>query len=117
MLNEVSQDHERRALHKEKSAADLRRQIDELRAQLARYGDALENDLSAGRDRMATRVREALAFEKTFADCSALLMSHLKGRPEVGELLDEMRREEAQYTMQSQYSPRPDQTGAHKAMP
>jgi hypothetical protein len=117
VLGEVLQDHERRAQHKEKSAQDLRRQIDELRAQLARYGDALENDLSAGRDRIATRVREALAYEKTFIDCSALLMSHLKGRPEVGELMEEMRREEAQYHLQSQYSPRPDQTGAHKAIP
>ncbi|UJR83066.1 serine/threonine-protein kinase [Sandaracinus amylolyticus] len=117
VLSEVLQDHERRALHKEKSAGDLRRQIDELRAQLARYGDALENDLAAGRDRIATRVREALAYEKTFTDCSALLMSHLKGRPEVGELMEEMRREEAQYASQSQYSPRPaDQTGAHKAL-
>lgn len=117
VLAEVTQDHERRALHKEKSAGDLRRQIDELRAQLARYGDALENDLAAGRERIATRVREALAYEKTFADCSALLMSHLKGRPEVGEIMDEMRRDEANHQSHSQYSPRPaDQTGAHKAL-
>jgi serine/threonine-protein kinase len=117
VLSEVLQDHERRAMHKEKTAQDLRRQIDELRAQLARYGDALENDLSAGRERIATRVREALAYEKTFAECSAVLMSHLKGRPEVGELLEDLRREEAQYHLQSQMSTRSDQTGAHKALP
>lgn len=116
VLGDVLQDHERRAMHMEKTAAGLRRQIDELRAQLARYGDALENDLSAGRDRIATRVREALTYEKTFADCSALVLSHLRGRPEVGELLEEMRRDEAQYHLHSQQSPRPDQTGAHKAI-
>jgi eukaryotic-like serine/threonine-protein kinase len=114
VLGEVREDYERRAQHKEKSAQDLRRQIDELRAQLARYGDALENDLSAGRDRIATRVREALAYEKTFTECSAILMGHLKGRPEVGELLEEMRREEAQYHLQSQFSPKGEMTGAHK---
>ncbi len=117
VLAEVLADHERRAQHKEKNAGDLRRQIDELRGQLARYGDALENDLAAGRDRIATRVREALAYEKTFTDSSALLMSHLKGRPEVGELMEEMRREEAQYTAQSQYSPRSEQTSQYKAVP
>ena len=81
VLAEVYQDHERRALRKEKSASDLRRQIDELRAQLARYGDALENDLAAGRDRIATRVREALQYEKTFADMSAALMRICAGAP------------------------------------
>lgn len=117
VLAEVMADHERRAQHKEKSAGDLRRQIEELRGQLARYGDALENDLAAGRDRIATRVREALAYEKTFTDSSAVLMSHLKGRPEVGELMEEMRREEAQYTAQSHYSPRNEATSQYKAVP
>jgi len=116
VLAEVVQEHERRALHKEKTAQELRRQIDELRAQHRRYGDALEADLIAGRERIAHCVREALAYEKTFTDCSALLMSHLKGRPEVGELIEDMRREEAQYYLQSQWSSRPDQTGAYKAI-
>ncbi len=118
VLSEVVVDSDRRAQVKEKSAQDLRRQIDELRAQLQRYGDALENDLAAGRERIATRVREALSYEKTFTESSALLLNHLKGRPECAELLDEMRREDAQYAMGSQPSAaKADQTGAFKAMP
>jgi serine/threonine-protein kinase len=99
VLTEVVSDSDRRAQVKEKSAQDLRRQIDELRAQLQRYGDALENDLAAGRERIATRVREALSYEKTFTEASGLLLNHLRGRPECAELLDEMRREEAQYAV------------------
>jgi serine/threonine-protein kinase len=99
VLTEVVTDSDRRAQVKEKSAQDLRRQIDELRAQLQRYGDALENDLAAGRERIATRVREALSYEKTFTEASALLLNHLRGRPECAELLEEMRREEAQYAV------------------
>ena len=45
-------------------ARDLRRQIDELRAQLARYAEALEEDLAAGREKVAARTREGLTFEK-----------------------------------------------------
>jgi serine/threonine-protein kinase len=119
VLSEVVTDSDRRAQVKEKSAQDLRRQIDELRAQLQRYGDALENDLAAGRERIATRVREALSYEKTFMESSALLLNHLRGRPECAELLDEMRREEAQFAMGSQPSaakPPGDQTGAFKAV-
>ena len=118
VLTEVLADHERRATQKERSAQDLRRQIDELRAQLQRYGDALENDLAAGRERIATRVREALGYEKTFTDGSALLLNHLKGRPECLELLEEMRREDASFAIgaQGQTSGRTEQTGAFKTI-
>jgi serine/threonine-protein kinase len=119
VLTEVITDSDRRAQVKEKSAQDLRRQIDELRAQLQRYGDALENDLAAGRERIATRVREALSYEKTFTEASALLLNHLKGRPECAELLEEMRREEAQYAVGGHPSSRAaaELTGAFKATP
>ncbi|MFO0713582.1 MAG: protein kinase [Sandaracinus sp.] len=116
VLSEVVTDSDRRAQIKEKSAQDLRRQIDELRAQLQRYGDALENDLAAGRERIATRVKEALSYEKTFTEASSLLMNHLKGRPECAELLDEMRREEAQFAVGAHPIPKADQTGAFKTM-
>lgn len=118
VLTEVAMDSDRRAQAREKSAQDLRRQIDELRAQLQRYGDALENDLAAGRERIATRVREALSYEKTFTEASALLLNHLKTRPECAELLEEMRREEAQYAMGAHPPSRPsaEQTGAFKAI-
>ena len=88
-LLRIAQRHEGRAHHREEAAKDLRRQIDELKAQLSRYSDALENDVAAGRERIATRVREALGYEHAFTSSTALLMSHLKGRPECRDLLEE----------------------------
>lgn len=83
-------DHEQKGSVKEGQARDLRRQIEELRAQLARYAEALEEDLSAGREKVAARTREGLAFEKSFSDVSALLINHLKSKPEVRDLLQEL---------------------------
>jgi eukaryotic-like serine/threonine-protein kinase len=89
-LSRLSGRHEGRASTREENARDLRRQIDELRAQLSRYGDALENDLAAGRERIATRVREALGYEQSFSSATHLLLNHLKGRPECRELIEEL---------------------------
>jgi serine/threonine-protein kinase len=89
-LGEVLREHDGRAQSREQHAAGLRKQIDELRAQLQRYGDALENDLAAGRERIATRVREALGYEKAFSDASSTLITHLRGKPECRELLEEI---------------------------
>jgi serine/threonine protein kinase len=89
-LGRLTQRHESRASQREEAAKDLRRQIDELRAQLQRYGDALENDLAAGRERIATRVREALGYEQAFASATHLLLTHLRGRPECRELIEEL---------------------------
>jgi eukaryotic-like serine/threonine-protein kinase len=89
-LARISQRHDGRASAREEAAKDLRRQIDELKAQLSRYGDALENDLATGRERIATRVREALGYEQAFTASTALLMTHLKGRPECRELIEEL---------------------------
>jgi len=98
-VRDLIKDLEDRAKPKETLGADLRRQVTDLRTQLQRYGDALENDLSAGRDRIATRVREALSYEKSFLEASELLIRHLQDRPECRELLEEvaaeMRREAA----------------------
>ncbi len=96
-LQEIIGDHQAKVQLKEAAAADLRRQIEELRAQLQRYSEALENDLSAGRDRIATRVREALGYEKSFAENSGVLMRHLRDRPECAELVEELRIEEAKF--------------------
>ncbi|MFW5876055.1 MAG: protein kinase domain-containing protein [Myxococcota bacterium] len=87
-LGSVIEDYDRQAADREGYAASLRKQIDELKAQLQRYSEALENDLQAGRDRIATRVREALGYEKDFTEYSALLVRHLRGRPECRELLE-----------------------------
>lgn len=75
---------------KEAHARDLRRQIDELRTQLARYAEALEEDLAQGREKVAARTREGLGFEKAFNEASLLLLNHLKGKAEVRDLLQEL---------------------------
>lgn len=81
---------ETRRTGREASAADLRRQIEELRGQLARYAEALEEDLATGREKVAARAREGLKFEKSFFDASNVLMTHLKGKPECRELMNEL---------------------------
>jgi serine/threonine-protein kinase len=80
---------ERRAA-KEATARELRRQIEELRAQLARYAEALEEDLQAGREKVANRSREGIKYEKLFLDASAQLIGHLRGKPECRELMAEL---------------------------
>jgi serine/threonine-protein kinase len=89
-LRQHSLRHIARAEAREGVASDLRRQIEELRAQLQRYGDALENDLSAGRERIATRVREALGYEQAFTEVTDTLLTHLRGRPECRDLIEEL---------------------------
>jgi serine/threonine-protein kinase len=81
---------ETRRMAREASAADLRRQIEELRGQLARYAEALEEDLASGREKVAARAREGLKYEKIFLDASAVLIGHLKGRPECRDLMNEI---------------------------
>jgi len=89
-LEAVSRDYERRARMKEDVAGERRKQIEELRAQLKRYSEALEADLQTGRERIANRVREALTYEKAFGEASTLLLDHLRERPEVRELIEEI---------------------------
>jgi serine/threonine-protein kinase len=89
----IQRHHEFQLAHaseREKLAADLRKQIDELRKQLQRYSDALENDLATGRDRIATRVKEALGFEKRFDEASLVLLQHLRDKPECRDLIEEL---------------------------
>ena len=69
----------------------------------------------------STRVKEALTYERQYTDASTLLFSHVQGKPECLELLEEMRREEAQYAIGAGGPPstaagRPDQTGSFKAL-
>jgi serine/threonine-protein kinase len=95
-LASVKADYERRAGEREHYAQSLRKQIDDLKAQLVRYSEALENDLQAGRDRIATRVREALGYEKGFMEASQTLLDHLHGRPECQELLESVAKDMAE---------------------
>jgi len=83
-------EHEQKASVKDTLARDLRRQIEELRGQLARYAEALEDDLNQGREKVAARTREGLAFEKSFSEVSTLLLNHLKAKPEVRDLLQDL---------------------------
>ncbi|HEX6276093.1 MAG TPA: hypothetical protein VFZ53_23795, partial [Polyangiaceae bacterium] len=75
---------------REATAGDLRRQIGELRDQLARYAEALEEDLNSGREKVALRTREGLKYEKAFTDAFSLLLNHLKGKPECRDLMNEL---------------------------
>ncbi|NRA36204.1 MAG: protein kinase [Polyangiaceae bacterium] len=74
---------------REETARDLRRQIEDLRAQLARYAEALEEDLAAGREKVATRAREGLEYESAYQDASNTIVTALKGKPECRELLND----------------------------
>ncbi len=84
------QNREAKQAAREATARDLRRQIDELRAQLSRYAEALEEDLASGREKVSARTREGLTFEKGFTEVTNLLVSHLKSKPECRDLLLEL---------------------------
>jgi eukaryotic-like serine/threonine-protein kinase len=75
---------------REASAKDLRRQIEQLRAQLSRYAEALEEDLAAGREKVAQRTRDAVGLERSFGDVCTSLLQHLKGKPECRDLIAEL---------------------------
>jgi len=75
---------------REATARDLRRQIEELRSQLARYAEALEEDLAQGREKVAARTREGLQFEKAFSEVSNMLLGHLRNKPECRDLVSEL---------------------------
>ncbi len=80
---------ESRRVSRESTAADLRRRIEELRGQLSRYAEALEEDLSSGREKVATRTREGLKYEKAFGDAFTLLVTHLEREARVPGDLDD----------------------------
>lgn len=74
---------------REATAKDLRTQIEELRSQLARYAGALEEDLASGREKVAAKAREGLEYEERFEQVTRVVVSHLKGKPECRELLND----------------------------
>ncbi len=96
---------EARSANKEGSARDLRKQIEDLRGQLSRYAEALEEDLASGRERVAARVREGLAFEKAYAEVTATLLAHLKGKPECRDLYQELLNSQQQQHVQTSRGP------------
>ncbi|MBK8995612.1 MAG: protein kinase [Myxococcales bacterium] len=86
---------ETRRTGREATARDLRRQIEDLRAQLARYAEALEEDLASGREKVAGRTREGIRMEQTFTDSSHLLTEALKDRPECRDLMAQLKSSDA----------------------
>ena len=90
VLGEIVASEDKRVGKQEQHAAQLRTQINELRAQLKRYSEGLENDLQVGRDTIAKRVADALAYEKSFQQASAVLLKHLEDKPECREIMDEI---------------------------
>ncbi|MGZ3473607.1 MAG: hypothetical protein ACXWUG_04235, partial [Polyangiales bacterium] len=114
LRRERLREHESRAAGKEGTARDLRKQIEDLRGQLSRYAEALEEDLASGRERIAARVREGLAFEKAYAEVTATLMAHLKGKPECRDLYQELLNSQQQQHIQVQVSRNP---GDHSRAP
>ncbi len=83
-------DREKRAQARESQATDLRKQIEELRSQLSRYAEALEEDLAQGREKVAARTREGIKYENSFGEVSLLLLNHLKGKSEARDLMQDL---------------------------
>ncbi len=92
MRREQLMDREAKAARKDTQARDLRRQIEELRGQLSRYAEALEDDLAQGREKVTNKTREGLGLEKSFSEASDALLKHLRGRPECRDLFEELAR-------------------------
>ncbi|MFO0603690.1 MAG: protein kinase [Polyangiales bacterium] len=107
---EALAEHELRAARKDAQARDLRRQIEDLRAQLARYADAMEEDLSQGRERVAQRTREGVTYERSFTEATDVIVRHLRGRPECRDLLDEFLRDTGKGAAAAQPAPGPSPT-------
>jgi eukaryotic-like serine/threonine-protein kinase len=82
--------YENKKAAREANARDLRRQIEELRGQLQRYAEALEEDLAQSREKVALRTREGVTFEKSFSEGSNLLLGHLRTKPECRDLVSEL---------------------------
>jgi serine/threonine-protein kinase len=97
---EVLAEHELRAAKKDAQARDLRRQIEDLRAQLARYAEAMEEELAQGRERVAARTREGIQYERSYTEASDTLLRHLRGRPECRDLVEELSRNEKNQAQQ-----------------
>ncbi len=77
----------------EKRARGLRRQIEQLRGQLSRYADALEEDLARGRTQVAERTREGLELERNFSQLSSRLLRNLRDKPECRDVIPELMRD------------------------
>jgi len=87
---EELQRYKQRKQDREKTARSLRRQIEQLRGQLSRYAEALEEDLTRGRNQVGERTREGLRYEKAFHDASGKLLRDLRDKPECRDLVNDI---------------------------
>lgn len=87
---EELQRYKQRKQDREKTARSLRRQIEQLRGQLSRYAEALEEDLTRGRNQVGERTREGLRYEKAFHEASGKLMRDLRDKPECRDLVNDI---------------------------
>jgi serine/threonine-protein kinase len=90
------------------TAKDLRAQIEQLRAQLARYAEALEEDLAQGREKVAKRARDGLSYEEAFKETSNFIVRHLRGKPECRDLLNEFVSSGGQHGQRTPSEDRPE---------
>jgi eukaryotic-like serine/threonine-protein kinase len=90
------------------TAKDLRAQIEQLRAQLARYAEALEEDLAQGREKVAKRARDGLSYEEAFKETSNFIVRHLRGKPECRDLLNEFVASGGQHGQRTSSEERPE---------
>ena len=87
---EELQRYKQRKQDREKTARSLRRQIEQLRGQLSRYAEALEEDLARGRNQVGERTREGLRYEKAFHEASGKLLRDLRDKPECRDLVNDI---------------------------
>lgn len=87
---EELQRYKQRKQDREKTARSLRRQIEQLRGQLSRYAEALEEDLTRGRNQVGERTREGLRYEKAFHEASGKLLRDLRDKPECRDLVNDI---------------------------
>ena len=87
---EELQRYKQRKQDREKTARSLRRQIEQLRGQLSRYAEALEEDLTRGRNQVGERTREGLRYEKAFSEASGKLLRDLRDKPECRDLVNDI---------------------------
>ena len=102
--SEIVRYKQRRSV-REKRARGLRRQIEQLRGQLSRYAEALEEDLARGRSQVAERTREGLKLEAAFKTASKTLLDALRDKPECRELVPELFEHDGQNGHMSEAAP------------
>ena len=83
---------------REATARDLRSQLEAQRAQLARYSESLEEELSRVRERIAARTREGADLEDRYHEAFDQIIRHLKTKPECREFVTQLMKDQQSRT-------------------